>query len=139
MDIRRTGIRLPAARYKGRQTVLVTICCEIRKPARTGSVGRGVVDSLVNIATRHSYLARAYLAMRDHLQLFVEGGELACNLRRFVSVFKQITAFYYPRKNSGKLWQGRYYNYVLRKTEEIEKVAWYLWLNPVRKGLCEAP
>lgn len=86
-------------------------------------VGRGVVDSLVNIATRHSYLVHAYFAMPEHLHLLGEGGELACGLRRFVSVFKQIKAFYYPRKNSRKLWQGRYYDYVLRKTEEIGKVA----------------
>ncbi len=33
------------------------------------------------------------------------------------------------------LWQKGFYEHILRPGESVESVAWYIWLNPVRKGM----
>ncbi|MBN2380988.1 hypothetical protein JXM67_14415 [candidate division WOR-3 bacterium] len=35
------------------------------------------------------------------------------------------------------MWQRGYYDHILRKEEDLEIVANYIWGNPVRKGLAE--
>jgi REP element-mobilizing transposase RayT len=35
----------------------------------------------------------------------------------------------------GKVWQGRFYDHILRKNEDIKTVAEYILHNPVRKGI----
>jgi hypothetical protein len=58
---------------------------------------------------------------------------------RFAALFKQVTAFEAKRKMGGRLWQAHFYDHIVRQEEPIEPVAWYIWQNPVRRGLCSAP
>jgi hypothetical protein len=37
------------------------------------------------------------------------------------------------------VWQHRPYDHILRPDESREAVAYYIWMNPVRKGLCTRP
>ena len=53
----------------------------------------------------------------------------------FVYRFKQKTAFEYRRKFGVPLWQVKFYDHILRSDVAMEDVAWYIWMNPVRKGL----
>jgi len=39
----------------------------------------------------------------------------------------------------GTLWQSRYYDHILRKAEDSDSIAWYIWMNPVRQGLVNKP
>ena len=77
--------------------------------------------------------------MPDHLHVLAEATTATAELVRFVSAFKQETGFAYPKREHRRLWQERYYERILREAEEAETVAWYIWLNPVRKGICVAP
>jgi len=90
-------------------------------------------------AAEQSFAIHAYCVMPDHVHLLVEGMIETCNLVRFVSSFKQQTGFSYEKKNGRQLWQPRYYDHILRKAVAADAVAWYIWLNPVRKGLCSVP
>jgi REP element-mobilizing transposase RayT len=74
--------------------------------------------------------------MPDHVHRLVEGLKEDCDLARFVSAFKQQTGFVYQGKVRKRLWQTHYYDHVLRKAEGVERVAWYIWMNPVRKRIC---
>jgi REP element-mobilizing transposase RayT len=37
------------------------------------------------------------------------------------------------------LWQHAYFEHIVRRPEEIQSIAWYIWLNPVRKGIALVP
>ena len=71
--------------------------------------------------------------MPDHLHLITEGQSADADLRKHVSMFKQRTA--YSLRRCGRLWQGGYYDHVLRKEEDLMDTIRYIAKNPVRKGL----
>jgi len=35
------------------------------------------------------------------------------------------------------LWQKKFYDHILRETDNFDAVAGYIWMNPVRAGLCD--
>jgi putative transposase len=140
VSFQRKKIRLPSSRYSGKQIYFVTLCCEDRRPIFTNeSLGYGLVSELLKSAAEEGFAIHAYCVMPDHFHILVEGMIGTCDLVRFVSSFKQETAFSYTKKNGRQLWQPRYYDHILRKAVATDAVAWYIWLNPVRKGLCSAP
>jgi len=77
--------------------------------------------------------------MPDHLHFVAEGLEDTCDLVKFVNDFKQRTAYEYRQSRRQQLWQTRYYDHILRTADAVEDVACYIWMNPVRKGLCTDP
>ena len=140
MDFRRKKIRLAPDAYRGMRLYFVTICTEKRHPVFAKEpVGKWMVAWLIRLAARHGFAVHAYCVMPDHVHLLLEGLNEGCDLARFVSAFKQHTGFAYQQKVGRRLWQTVYYDHVLRKTEEMNRVAWYIWMNPVRKGLCARP
>jgi len=140
VSFQRKKIRLAASRYSGKQICFVTLCCEDRRPVfTTESLGHWLVSELLKSAAQEGFTIHAYCVMPDHFHILVEGTAETCELMRFVSSFKQLTGFSYEKKYGRKLWQSRYYDHILRKAVATDAVAWYIWLNPVRKGLCSAP
>lgn len=136
----RKSIRLPPATYFGKQTYFVTICANDRRPfLNDHSVGLRLIDNLIDAAANHHFLLHAYCLMPDHVHLLLEGREASSALVPFVHSFKQKTGFAHQSSTGEKLWQPRYYDHVLRDPADIEPIAWYIWLNPVRKNLCRAP
>lgn len=77
--------------------------------------------------------------MPDHMHFLVVGAADTSNLMKLVEGFKQRTAVEFARRTHRVLWQFKYYDRVLRGADSADRVAWYIWLNPVRKGLCNAP
>jgi putative transposase len=140
VSFQRKKIRLPAARYTGKQIYFVTLCCEDRRPVfTTESLGHWLVTELLKSAAQEGLAIHAYCVMVDHVHILVEGMIETYDLVRFVSSFKQQSGFSYEKKNDRQLWQSRYYDHILRKAVAADAVAWYIWLNPVRKALCSAP
>ena len=74
--------------------------------------------------------------MPDHVHLLVEAVTVNSNLAPFVKAFKQVTGFEFERRTGKQLWQRSYYDHVLRPKDDPDSVAWYIWSNPVRAGLC---
>jgi putative transposase len=86
--------------------------------------------------------------MPDHLHVLVSGDE-SSSLKEFVRLFKQLTGYWYKREvgckdadatgfgATEKLWQGSYYDHVLRSDEDLARVASYILENPLRKGLVQ--
>ncbi len=136
----RKNIRLPAADYLGTRIYFVTICCHRRRHVFAEErLGVWLIKHLHRACQKHNFIVHAYCIMPDHVHLLVEGKDKSCKLSLFVSVFKQQTATVYTKRFRKHLWQVKYFDRVLRKAEDAESIAWYIWLNPVRKGLCQSP
>jgi putative transposase len=99
----------------------------------------GVLAILREVSSLQSFLIHAYCFMPDHLHLLCEGMTHESRLLDFLSRFKQRTAFAQRQNGGGTLWQGRSFDRVLRREDAMEDVAWYIWMNPVRKGFCSDP
>lgn len=121
----------------GRKWFFVTICCHHRA-ARFASDGCAtwVLELLRTEAILHEFLIDAYCAMPDHLHFLALGTTATSDLLKFLRSFKQKTTFRYLEVERAKLWQDNFYDHILRSHENPRQVAAYIWLNPVRKGLC---
>ncbi|HEY6465411.1 MAG TPA: transposase [Candidatus Acidoferrales bacterium] len=81
----------------------------------------------------------AYCVMPDYMHVLAATSLEAGNLIKFVESFKQDTAVEFMRRTHHHLWQFKYYDHILRASDSLEHVAGYIWMNPVRQGLCRAP
>ena len=137
MTFPRKKIRLPAASYIGLRRYFLTFCSfERRKCFLHEDFNQYFVGTLREQAVAHQFSVPAYCLMPDHVHLLVEALTVSSNLAPFVKAFKQVTGFEFGRRTGGRLWQRYYYDHVLRPKDDLDGVAWYIWLNPVRAGLC---
>jgi len=74
--------------------------------------------------------------MPDHLHLLIES-PYGIDVTVFMERSKQMSGFACNRMlgSRGPFWQKSYYDHVLRKHEDVEDVAIYIRLNPIRAGL----
>jgi REP-associated tyrosine transposase len=129
---------LDSTEYIGEKWFFVTMCCEHREPVFLTSDKAGwIADSLRPEAVRHQFIVDAFCVMPDHLHFLGLGMVPTCNLLIFAKSFKQKTAYLYQKEHGLRLWQKNFYDHVLRTGETSNKVASYIWMNPVRKGLCK--
>jgi putative transposase len=77
--------------------------------------------------------------MPDHVHFLLEGKTETSDLHVFVARFKQKTGYLFRMELGRDLWQERYYDHTLRQAADSEDVAWYIWMNPIRKGLITEP
>ena len=132
--------RLPAEYYLGRRIYFVTICSAERRPIFTEpSIGRGTLDKLIEVAAQHAFSLHSYCLMPDHLHFVAEGATDASDLVKFVHLFKQLTGYKYRQAYNRQLWQTRFYDHIVRSADDLNAMLCYVWMNPVRKGLCAEP
>ncbi|MGB6430138.1 MAG: transposase [Candidatus Acidiferrales bacterium] len=139
-NLNRKNIRLPAPNYTGIREYFVTICCHKRAPllARSENV-LPILEQLKSSALSYSFSVHASCAMPDHLHILVAGASDSSRLLNFVKSFKQRTGYEFRKRTGAQLWQFKSYDHILRRGDGMERVAWYIWMNPVRKGLCNQP
>jgi hypothetical protein len=77
--------------------------------------------------------------MPDHLHFLCEGHEATSDLLHFVKCLKIKSSRFYAGSFDRTLWQKAYYEHIPRADDPIEGVAWYIWMNPVRKGIAQKP
>jgi putative transposase len=136
----RKNIRLPLENYRGKGSYFVTLCFHHRRRLGTNPrIARWLIKHLGEHASACRFLIHAYCIMPDHIHFLVEGATAESDLTQFVIAFKQGTAFQFTGRTEFSLWQFKYYDHILRRAEGAERVAWYIWMNPVRKGLCRMP
>src|SRR5271155_2704642 len=138
-SFQRTNIRLSPDRYIGRQCYFVTICChERRRYGASPKIVKWIICCLRSHAAACGFLVFAYCVMPDHLHVLAVGTSETSSLIKFIEAFKQATAVGFSARTHRPLWQSKYYDHILRGSDAVDRVAWYIWLNPVRKGLCRA-
>jgi len=130
--------RLKNFDYKGCYRYFITMCTFDKKNIfYSDLLISWMIGVLKKISDRTSFKVWVYCFMPDHLHLLIEGVDDNSDMKQFVSLFKQHTGFYYQKKFGEKLWQTNYYEHVLRNEEATLNVAYYIFENPVRKGLVE--
>jgi putative transposase len=98
-----------------------------------------VIDQLREHAHAHHFSVHAYCAMPDHLHALVFGLDATSDMLVFLKEMKQKTAYQFQRRFHCSLWQKKFYDHILRPKDSPEQVPAYIWMNPVRKGLCQTP
>ena len=140
MEFRRKNIRLHSTRYRGQAWFFITLCCEARSPIFIdGKIAGRVIECLKSTAKKCHFPVHSYCVMPDHFHALVEGTAQDSNLLFFVSIFKRATTIEYSAGSGLPLWQKQILDHILRPKDSPEAVAWYIWMNPVRKGLCSLP
>ena len=140
MRFRRKNIRLNAINYRGRAWFFITLCCEHRHPVFANDKwALSLIDCLKRTADRYHFSVHAFCVMPDHFHALVEGIAPDSDLLLFVTMFKQATSGEYSLESGVPLWQKKFYDHILRPEESPDAVSWYIWMNPVRKGLCGEP
>ena len=130
--------RLNPIDYLGQKWCFVTMCCENRNPIfLDGERAAWILTMLREVSVLHRFLVDAYCVMPDHLHFLGFGTDNNCNLLAFAKSFKQKTAYSHQKLHGVRLWQRNYYDHMLRASDTSGHVAAYIWLNPVRKGLCK--
>lgn len=124
MPDHRKNSRLPAAHYRGRQSYFLTICTDRRLPHLAARVtAENVQRILVECARKHSFLLHAFCTMPDHVHFLAGGTSITSDVRKFIHLFKQRTAFEFRRTDNARLWEKSYYDYILRPGDSIENIA----------------
>jgi len=80
----------------------------------------------------------AYCVMPDHMHLLVAprvGEDVSGFVRRFKG---RATRLHRRLGGEGRLWQRGFYDHILRKEEDVRRIARYILGNPVRKGLVQS-
>ena len=139
-NFKHKNIRLPAEQYRGQKSYFVTACFDRRRSYGTRpAVARWLTARLREHAVTKGFLIHAYCLMPDHLHFLAEGANRDSDLLDFVGSFKKETGFQFEGREKQRLWQFKFYDHILRSGAKAEAVCWYIWLNPVRGGLCRAP
>jgi putative transposase len=128
--------RLPNVSYIGEYRYSLRFSTHARQHL---FVSADVVDlvraQLQRAAVETSIAMLAYCFMPDHVHLMVEGNTPTADCRRFISLGKQYSGFYYARRFGGRLWLRYGFERVLRESEPTADVIRYVLENPVRAGL----
>lgn len=128
--------RLSDFSYKGCYRYFITLRCHSRcSHFANSNLIAEALQTLNNTAKQRNFHIWAYCFMPDHLHLLIEGKTENADMRKFVSAFKQRTAFWFNRHYGARLWQPGYYDRVLRKEEATSVVVRYIFENPIRKGI----
>ena len=123
------------------QPVFLTVRCSgDRNPFVTPALNSEVVGALLRERRRSRCSLYAYCLMPNHLHILVaprrDGASVLDMLRRYKGTSTRIA---WRFGITGRLWQPRYYDRVVRRGEAVEQVADYILYNPVRRGLVLEP
>ncbi len=139
-DFHRKHIRLSAPRYIGLKGYFLTMCTEGRLIRfRNAELVKSLLGLLSQSSKAAGFVISAYCFMPDHLHILTGGVREDSDLLKFTKGFKQRSGYLYRQSTGERLWQKKYYDHILRPNERWEAVAWYIWMNPVRKELCARP
>ena len=137
MPFPRKHIRLNPAMYVGQSWYFVTMCSVGRRRVFANSCNAiDVVEAVRKHSIAHWFAVHAYCVMPDHFHGLFSGMEPASDLLAFVKNIKKTTSCAYRVRRGETLWQKKFYDHILKARDNPAGVAAYIWMNPVRKGLC---
>jgi putative transposase len=137
MPFPRRPIRLSHPDYLGCRLYFITFCCLQRKQVFLDhNLCSRFLSDLRAESPRQAFAVPAYCLMPDHVHLLVQGLQPSCDLSWFVNAVKQASGFHIKQQTCFPVWQRFFYDHILRSQESSEAVAWYIWMNPVRAGIC---
>ena len=88
--------------------------------------------------TRLSHAVYVYCLMPEHLHLLSSPLESGIPVTQYMGgLVSKITCLSWNYGYSGKLIQRSFYDHVIRKEEDLRRIAGYILNNPVRRGLVQ--
>ena len=128
--------RLADFEYIGKIAYSVTICTFRRVRAfDDADFGRSAVEKLLSTAKKFGFALIAYCLMPDHVHLILMGEHDSSDFEAFMRSWNTQTGYAWRQRCGGKLWQGGYYERVIRSDANLYLAACYVVMNPVRAGL----
>lgn len=121
--------------YVGQHWDFLTICAEGRRPIFDTHLVDLLLEVLREKCACQAFGVYAYCFMPDHLHLEWVGLSAESKLVALVRDFKGASSAMARALGLNRLWQKGFYDHVLRKGEREKVAAWYIFNNPVRKGL----
>lgn len=134
--------RLPSFPYPSSDHAFFVTICAARgmRPFTRHELAEDVIASLHWLREQRDVRLYAFCLMPNHVHLLLSLPEGSKPLGEVLGAFKTFTtkkAWKYGIK--GELWQQRFYDHILRRSEDGRAVGAYILANPVRKGLAERP
>lgn len=121
--------------YTGFHRYSLTFCTDQRRVIFQERRIVELVWSDSRAAKEREFAVIAYCFMPDHLHILIHGDSEGADCKRFITLAKQYSGYYYWKEIGGKLWQRYAYERTLRKEEDTLDVARYIVQNPVRAKL----
>ncbi len=132
--------RLPRSCYRGQQWYFITACAGAGRPAfSSGQLVRVLLDLLREQCSICSFDVYAYCFMPDHLHLELVGLSGSSDAIMLLHDFKGIATSQARALDVRNLWEKGFHDHILRDDDDHNAVAWYIFNNPVRKGLVKDP
>jgi len=131
--------RLVTFPYLGPHAYSVTCCAFARRPTFLDKdTVADAATQLLHISGEERFAVLAYCFMPDHVHLLVEGASASSDLARLLARWKQRTGYTHTRVTGERLWQGGFYDHVLREGEDRLALIRYILGNPLRAGLVKS-
>ena len=132
--------RLAGFAYVGRHRYFLTFCCRDRLAVfKDAQIAEQTLTQFRHTSTLDRFAILAYCLMPDHAHLLCEGLSGESDFKHFAKMAKQRSGGLFARTQHAPLWQGGYYERVLREEDDVRALARYIVNNPVRAGLVESP
>lgn len=133
----RRGLRVKDFNYSSERAYFITICTRGKNIYfKVKEFADRIIASLMAYRDKLKFRVYVYCLMPDHLHLLINPADSGKSIPMIIGGFKSITSMVAWTKGiKGKLWQGRYYDHILRKNEDLSDVGQYILNNPVRKGI----
>ena len=133
----RKSTRIKGFDYSTARPYFITICtAQKREYFIDEEMNSKIIKCLREEKERSGFSVFVYCLMPDHLHLLISPPGDGVNVSEFVGRFKGKTTYLaWPFDVRGKLWQGRFYDHVVRKKEDMKRIAEYILNNPVRQGI----
>ena len=136
------GSRLRRGRFSetGRM-YLVTATSENRNPVFANrAAATAVIEEMAARARERRCENYCFVVMPDHVHWLLQLSEDE-NLSNVVARTKGRSALWINRARNcaGRLWQAGFHDHAVRREEDLENLANYTILNPVRAGLVTCP
>ena len=133
---RRKRNRLPRGAYIGQHWYFITLNAENRQPVLAGDdVAKTLLETLQTACAKHHFNIYAYCFMPDHVHVESLGLAPESDLSEFVRTWKGTSAAPLRELGLNDPLQKGFYDHILRPNDNQDAVAWYIFNNPVRKGL----
>ena len=120
--------------------MFLTLVCHRRRPWLGGDGVRDeVLAALRDVRALHSFRHHGHVLLDDHLHLMLTPAR-GVRVPLLVGSFKRAVQSRLPcPPQTGRLWQRRYFDHVIRDSEDFATHLDYMHFNPVKHGLvCRA-
>ena len=108
--------------YRGFHRYSLTFCTHERRTRFTDPRAfRLALSQISRAASEEAFAVITYCFMPDHAHLLVHGQSENADGKRFISLAKQYSSYYYSKEIGGKLWQRYGHERTLRRMKTLSQ------------------